>query len=144
MGVTGPIPVMTTRFLQLPTPISFQVMVHRIHTGAELLNSYVVGGTDFKEVTYPGDRNDCNACHVGTSYQVPLPSTNIAVTTPNWYWSPTQPIAAACLACHDSPSTAAHAFLNTTTFGGSAVTAESCPVCHKEGADFAVTKAHAR
>ena len=126
------------------TPISFQVMVHRIHTGENLINPYVVGGTNFQEVLYPGDRRNCAKCHVGTSYQVPLPATNIAVATPNWYWTPTQPIAAACLACHDSVSTAAHAFLNTTTFGGSAVTAESCPVCHKEGADFAVTQVHAR
>jgi OmcA/MtrC family decaheme c-type cytochrome len=123
-------------------PLSFQVMVHRIHTGAELTNSYVVGGTDFKEVTYPGDRRNCAACHVGTSYQVPLPATNLAVTTPNWYWTPTLPITAACLGCHDTTTTAAHAFINTTVLGGKSV--ESCEVCHKESADFAVTKVHAR
>jgi OmcA/MtrC family decaheme c-type cytochrome len=124
------------------TPISFQVMIHRIHTGSNLTNSYVVGGTDFKEVTYPGDRRDCTACHVGTSYQVPLPATNLAVTTPNWYWTPTLPTAAACLGCHDTTTTAAHAFINTTVLGGKSV--ESCEVCHKESADFAVTKVHAR
>jgi len=126
------------------TPISFQVMAHRIHTGAELLNPYVVGGTNFQEVTYPGDRRNCAACHTGTSYQVPLPSTNVATATPNWYWTPTQPVAAACLGCHDSVSSAAHAFINTTTFGGSTLTVESCVVCHNESADFAVVKSHAR
>jgi OmcA/MtrC family decaheme c-type cytochrome len=124
------------------TPISFQVMVHRIHTGENLSGPYVVGGTDFSDVRYPGDRRDCAACHAGTSYTVPLPATNIAVTTPNWYWTPTQPIAAACLACHDNVSTAAHAFLNTATFG--TVTAESCPVCHQETAAFSVSSVHAR
>lgn len=124
------------------TPISFQIMAHRIHTGQELLNPYVVGGTNFQEVTYPGDRRDCAACHVGTSYQVPLPATNIAVTTPNWLWTPTLPTAAACLACHDSVSTAAHAYINTAVIGGTSI--ESCEVCHKEVADFAVTKVHAR
>jgi OmcA/MtrC family decaheme c-type cytochrome len=124
------------------TPISFQVMVHRIHTGENLSGPYVVGSTDFSDVRYPGDRRDCAACHAGTSYTVPLPATNIAVTTPNWYWTPTQPIAAACLACHDDVSTAAHAFINTTTFGS--ITAESCPVCHQETAAFSVSSVHAR
>jgi OmcA/MtrC family decaheme c-type cytochrome len=138
----------TTTFVASTTPISFQVMIHRIHTGADLTNSYVVGGTDFKEVTYPGDRRDCAACHVGTSYQVPLPATNLAVTTPNWYWTPTLPISAACLGCHDTTTTAAHAFINTTVLGGKSV--ESCEVCHKEKDSanfqppFAVTKVHAR
>ena len=124
------------------TPISFQVMVHRIHTGADLTSTYSIGSTNFNGVLYPGDRRDCAKCHVGTSYTVPLPATNIAVTTPNWYWTPTQPIAAACLACHDDVSTAAHAFINTTTFG--TVTAESCPVCHQETAAFSVSSVHAR
>ncbi len=124
------------------TPISFQVMVHRIHTGENLETPYMLGGTNFQEVLYPGDRRDCAACHVGTSYTVPLPATNIAVSTPNWFWSPTKPMAAACLACHDSVSAAAHAFINTTTLG--TITAESCPVCHQEGAAFAVSSVHAR
>jgi OmcA/MtrC family decaheme c-type cytochrome len=124
------------------TPISFQIMVHRIHTGENLLAPYMLGGTNFQEVRYPGDRRDCVACHVGTSYTVPLPATNIAVTTPNWYWTPTQPIAAACLACHDDISSAAHAFINTTTFG--TITAESCPVCHQATATFSVSSVHAR
>ncbi len=133
------------------TPISFQILAHRIHTGENLLNPYVVGGTNFQEVTYPGDRRNCSACHVNTastpvmvppSTQIPLPSTNIAVTTPNWMWTPTLPTAAACLACHDSVSTAAHAYINTAVFGGTSI--ESCQVCHKEVADFAVSKVHAR
>lgn len=126
------------------TPISTQILVHRIHTGDNLSGPYVVGGTDFSDVRYPGDRRDCAACHVGTSYQVPLPATNIAVTTPNWYWTPTLPTAAACLACHDATSSAAHAFINTTVLPNGSLTVESCEVCHKEAADFAVTKVHAR
>ncbi len=122
--------------------VSFQVMVHRIHTGVDETTPYIIGSTNFQEVTYPGDRRDCARCHVGTSYTLPLPSTNIAVTTPKNFWSPTLPATAACLACHDAVSTAAHAFINTTTLGGKSV--ESCEVCHKESADFAVTKVHAR
>lgn len=131
-------------FVASTTPISFQILVHRIHTGDNLSGPYVVGGTDFSDVRYPGDRRDCTACHAGTSYQVPLPATNIAVTTPNWYWTPTLPTAAACLACHDAASSAAHAFINTTVLPNGSLTVESCEVCHKEAADFAVTKVHAR
>ncbi len=122
--------------------VSFQHMVHRIHTGEEQNFPYIIGSTNFQEVTYPGDRRDCVKCHVGTSYQVPLPATNIAVTTPKNFWNPTLPTSTACLACHDATTSAAHAFINTTTLGGKQV--ESCEVCHSESADFAVTKVHAR
>jgi OmcA/MtrC family decaheme c-type cytochrome len=123
--------------------ISMQWMVHKIHTGEELAGDFVLGGTSFKEVLYPGDRRNCSACHVGSSYTVPLPATNVATVTPKNYWSPTLPTAAACLGCHDSVATAAHAFINTTTFGGT-TQVESCAVCHKESADFPVSKSHAR
>jgi OmcA/MtrC family decaheme c-type cytochrome len=122
---------------------SMQYMVHKIHTGEELENDYYQGLTNnYKEVLYVGDRRNCLACHVGNTYVVPLPATNVAVDTPKNYWTPTLPITTACITCHDSISTVAHAFINTTTLGGMQV--ESCAVCHKEGADFAVSKAHAR
>jgi OmcA/MtrC family decaheme c-type cytochrome len=93
-------------------------------------------------VLFPGDRRDCNKCHIGTTFTIPLPATNIATITPANFWSPTQPVATACLACHDSVSTAAHAYLNTVTLGNMEI--ETCEVCHKEGADFAVSKVHER
>jgi len=118
-------------------------MVHKIHTGEELEKDYWQGlNNNYKEVLYPGDRRNCLACHVGSTYTVPLPATNVATDTPKNYWTPTMPIATACISCHDSTSTAAHAFINTTTLGGMQV--ESCVVCHKETADFAVSKSHAR
>jgi OmcA/MtrC family decaheme c-type cytochrome len=122
--------------------ISLQWMAHKIHTGEELSGDYVLGNTSFKEVLYPGDRRNCLACHVGNTYTVPTPAGTVATVTPKNYWSPTMPIATACLGCHDSVSTAAHAFINTTTFGTMQV--ESCEVCHKESAEFAVSKSHAR
>ncbi len=122
--------------------VSMQWMVHKIHTGEELTGDYKIGNTSFKEVLYPGDRRNCNACHVGTSYTVPVAAGTVATATPKNYWSPTMPIAAACLGCHDAVTTAAHAFINTTAFGGMQV--ESCEVCHKESADHAVSKIHAR
>jgi OmcA/MtrC family decaheme c-type cytochrome len=123
--------------------LSLQYMVHKIHTGEELENDYFIGtSTNFKEVLYPGDRRNCNACHDGDTFTAPLPGGNAPVLTPKNFWSPSMPTATACMSCHDSASTAAHVFLNTATFGTTQV--EACAVCHKESADFAVTKAHAR
>jgi len=77
--------------------IDMRTMVHKIHTGEELEGDYTIGTTNFNGILYPGDRRNCLACHVGTSYQVPLPSTNLAVTTPRDLWSPTLPNTASCI-----------------------------------------------
>ena len=119
-----------------------RTMIHKIHTGEELEGDYAIGGTSFKEVRYPGDRRNCNACHVGTTYTLPLPSGLSPVTTPQGLWTPTLPAAASCISCHDGIDAGAHAFLNTATIAGKQY--ESCSVCHKESADFAVSVVHAR
>lgn len=121
--------------------IHFKVMIHRIHTGEDLTSDFTIWGgspATFNNVTFPGDRRDCTTCHAGSSYTLPLALGLLASSTPRWYWTPTQPVAAACLACHDSLVAAAHAAVNTSSLG------ESCNVCHKEGAEFAVTRLHAR
>jgi OmcA/MtrC family decaheme c-type cytochrome len=116
----------------------FKWMIHKIHTGEELSSDYSIGNTNFTEVRYPGDRSDCLQCHVDNGFVVPVPAGRTEVKTPGNWWTPTYPTAAACLSCHDSIEAAAHAIINTATFG------ESCAVCHKETADFAVKKVHAR
>jgi OmcA/MtrC family decaheme c-type cytochrome len=126
-----------------PQSIHFKYMVHKIHSGAELENGYFVYGYrsaehDYGHVEYPGDLRNCEKCHVNDSYELPLPKGVLATTTPRDWWTPTEPIAAACLSCHDDDSTTIHADANTTFFG------ESCSTCHGEGKDFAVSKAHAR
>ncbi len=123
--------------------VDMKLMIHKIHTGEELAYDYTVYGfgknpINFNEVLYPGDRRNCAACHVGTSYVVPLPSVVTPTTTPRGFWTPTLPTAAACLGCHDSLEAAAHAYVNTTPVG------EACSVCHKESADAGVSKAHSR
>jgi OmcA/MtrC family decaheme c-type cytochrome len=117
--------------------IDFKIMIHKLHTGEELTREYL----SFNEVLYPGDRRDCLRCHVGSTYTVPLPSTATPSTTPRDFWSPMLPTAAACLGCHDSVEAAAHAYVNTANFSIGPV--ESCEVCHKESAEFAVSKEHA-
>jgi OmcA/MtrC family decaheme c-type cytochrome len=118
--------------------IHFKWQIHKIHRGGVLENGYQIGTNNLSYVAYPGDLRDCVKCHVGTSYTLPLPANLLPTVTPRNYWTPTAPVSAACLGCHDSVEAAAHALINTASFG------ESCSVCHKEGAEFAVTKVHAR
>lgn len=123
--------------------IHLKFMVHRIHTGEELMRDYTLygfGGTphNYNEVLYPGDLRNCETCHVNGSQQVPSAGLLPTLATENEFYSPIAPDSAACLGCHDSREAAAHASLNTAIFG------ESCAVCHGEDKDFAVDRVHAR
>lgn len=127
--------------------IDLPILIHKIHTGENLNNDFTIYGfggskNNFNDIRYPGDRRDCLQCHVAGTYTVPVAKTATPVTTPRSYWNPTMPTAAACLACHDSLDAAAHALINTAIIQGNQ--AESCSVCHKEGADNAVSLVHAR
>jgi len=131
--------------------VSFQRMIHRIHTGENMTQDYTIigfGGStnNFNEVRFPGDTRNCAKCHASTAaYTLPLQQTNIgSVTTLRDYFTPHGPATAACLGCHDNKDAAAHAFLNTATFPGSTIPAESCATCHGTGKDHSVEKAHAR
>jgi len=126
-----------------PTSINFRFMIHRWHTGEELTRDFKIYRTfgifsPNEEVHFPGDRRNCSKCHVGNSYMLPLPETMANTLAPREFYSPLGPAASACLGCHDSKDTAAHAFQMTAPFG------ESCAACHGEGKDFAVSKVHAR
>ncbi len=125
-----------------PTSINFRFMIHRIHTGEELSRDFTVyrtrGVFNFNEVLFPGDRRNCAKCHVNNSYQLPMAASMANTVAPREFYSPLGPAASACLGCHDGSDAAAHTYLMTAPFG------ESCAVCHGEGADFAVTKVHAR
>ena len=117
--------------------VDFKHMIHRIHTGEELSEPFVLGGfpaptvddpegspVDFGEVRFPGDRRDCQSCHVDDNPVLPLESTVwtrfetlTCVEDPGadgdaycndrssseWFLSPTT---AACVGCHDSPAAA--------------------------------------
>lgn len=124
--------------------IQFAHMIHRIHTGEESDREYTIYGyrgseNDFTEVRYPGDRRNCNACHVNGSEQLPLPEGLLNVTSPRGLLNPVGPTAAACTACHTSVPAASHALSNTTSQLG-----EACAACHATGRDFGVPKIHAR
>jgi OmcA/MtrC family decaheme c-type cytochrome len=136
-----------------PQGINFNLMVHRIHTGENLLadkRPYVIVGfggshNDFSDVSYPamspagatGDTRNCSMCHVNSSEQN-LPAGLNAVTDPQGPINPILPVASACTGCHVQITTASHALANTTTLG------ESCTVCHSPGAAFSVGEVHAQ
>ena len=125
--------------------VSFQRQIHRIHTGENLTQPYVIGSSNFNEVKFPGDTTDCAKCHTGNSFTLPLAQTNIAsVATLRDYFSPQGPATVACLGCHDNRDAAAHAYLNTVTFPGSTVPAEACATCHGTGKDWDVARVHAK
>lgn len=128
--------------------IAFKRMIHRIHSGENLTQDFTIYGNgnranNFNEIRYPGDRRNCATCHVANSFLLPLPAGQDNVTTLRDFFSPQGPATAACLGCHDSRDAAAHAYLNTTTFGGTNP-AEACATCHGRGKDQDVAKAHAR
>lgn len=131
----------------LPESVSFQRLIHRIHSGAELNQDYTVygfGGTPFtfNNIHFPGDRRNCAACHVNNSHRLPVGINNAPVNTQRDFFSPQGSGTAACLGCHDSKDAAAHAFLNTTQFAGKP--AEACGVCHGANSDWSADKVHAR
>jgi len=139
--------------------VDFKRMIHQIHTGDRLqVKPYLIYGfgpppqnysiIDFSDVRYPGDRRDCAKCHVDSSYLIP-PFPGTALGTLITHLDPTTgdqvpdgrlaPIQSACTACHDDEDAVAHAQTNTAADG-----TEACPVCHEEGATFAVSVVHAR
>ena len=131
-----------------PESIDFRTMIHKIHTGEELQTPYVVFGfgnvpIDFGHVLFPGDRRNCEGCHVNGSQQLPLPQGLLPVVNPRGFIPLQNPATAACLGCHTTRAAASHALVN----GGSAENnplGESCDVCHGRNAEFSVDRMHAR
>ena len=133
---------------QLPVEsIDFKRMIHRIHTGENLTHDFTIYGfgtppsvNNFNEIRFPGDRRDCETCHIaGTEEVIGTPPAGwLATNTPRDWYTPMLHNATACLGCHDTQAAAAHAFLNTAPFG------EACAVCHGADGEVAVDKVHAR
>jgi OmcA/MtrC family decaheme c-type cytochrome len=123
--------------------IHFKTMVHKIHTGENLETNFTIIGyqgsvINFNDVTYPGDRRNCQKCHVDDSNQIPLPDGVLPSVAPRDYINPEQPTTAACLSCHTGKDAASHALINISTLG------ESCTVCHGQTSEFSIDKVHAR
>jgi OmcA/MtrC family decaheme c-type cytochrome len=134
--------------------INFSLLVHRIHDGVNVTANggkpYIVVGfggshNDFSDVLYPAFSpsgsatflENCSMCHVNGSEQN-LPEGLNAVTDPQGWINPSQPVASACSGCHVSKPAASHFLANTDALG------ESCSICHAAGAQFAVDAVHAQ
>jgi OmcA/MtrC family decaheme c-type cytochrome len=127
-----------------PESINFKTMIHKIHTGAELKTQFTVMGhgnsvNNFNDVGYPGDRRDCQQCHLANTNLVPLPAGTIGQAAPRDYITTQGATTAACLSCHDTKAAAAHALINTSSTLG-----ESCEACHSTGMQAGVDKVHDR
>jgi OmcA/MtrC family decaheme c-type cytochrome len=133
--------------------INFALMVHKIHTGANLASfnsTYIVVGhggslSNFDNVLYPAmgptgaprDTAQCYMCHTNNSEAV-FPIGLNPVTDPQGLLNPAPATTSACTACHLKTSSMAHAVSQTDPRFG-----ESCDVCHAAGTAFDVLQEHA-
>ncbi len=127
-----------------PESVHFKWMIHRIHTGAELEDPFIVYGhggsvNDYSHVGFPGDLRSCGMCHDSGTYELPLPDGLLPTDTAEErdFIGPMLPATAACLSCHDSVAAAAHAYTQTAPFG------EGCASCHGSEREFSVDMVHA-
>jgi OmcA/MtrC family decaheme c-type cytochrome len=140
--------------------INFNLLVHRLHDGVNAATNpegppkypYIVVGhggsvSDFSGTLFPAMSpsgsapymQDCALCHVNSTEQNDLTITGLnAVTDPQGWVTPNQPMSSACGGCHVSKVEAIHFLSNTDSLG------ESCAVCHASGAQFAVDAVHAQ
>jgi OmcA/MtrC family decaheme c-type cytochrome len=126
-----------------PRSIDFKLLIHRIHTGHDLENDYTVYGFrgsehNYNELHYPGDRRNCEKCHVDESYVEALGNADTVSGHEFFDPTPMPPNTTACTGCHDSESMQAHAWVQIAPFG------EACMACHGEGKEFSVARSHAR
>ncbi len=126
---------------QLPAEgIQFGMMVHRIHAGKQQIRPYWIAApaNSFNDVGFPNELNNCAACHVNGSENLPLADTDLNVVDPSGWIKNAGPASAVCSGCHVSKTAASHFLLNTSVLG------EACGVCHGVNGDFSVAKVHAK
>ncbi len=126
---------------QLPAEgIQFGMMVHRIHAGKQQIRPYWIAApaNSFNDVGFPNELNNCAACHVNGSENLPLADTDLNVVDPSGWIKNAGPASAVCSGCHVSKTAASHFLLNTSMLG------EACGVCHGVKGDFSVAKVHAK
>lgn len=127
--------------------VHFKRMIHRLHTGRNLGEPFVVyGGPQAKpvpnnlaEIRFPGDRRNCLKCHEPGAYELPLPAGVLptAMHQADGTIKPLTPVLSACVGCHTRDSAKAHMEAQIASVGR-----ESCDVCHGRGREFAVDKMH--
>jgi len=115
--------------------IDFKVMIHKIHTGENLLvKPYMVSGGIFSDVRYPRDRKDCEACHIAGTYGLPLLPGLLGTSISTGPWMTNNdskntrlaPMQSVCTSCHDDHASHANTFTD-------AKLGEQCLSCHATG-----------
>jgi OmcA/MtrC family decaheme c-type cytochrome len=108
----------------MPTAsINFRVMIHKIHTGEDLtVKPYIIYGfggnpQNFSDVRFPGNRADCEECHLPTTNLLDPGSgilgpdildttvrdfTKTDGTLDSWTNFFTTPVISTCTSCHDN------------------------------------------
>jgi OmcA/MtrC family decaheme c-type cytochrome len=123
--------------------IHFKELIHKVHNSANLVSTYTIYGfggsvNNFNSILFPGNTQDCVKCHAAGTQNVPLPNGVLNTQTAReWITPTTQPMTAACTACHDDKASSAHALGNTSSILG-----ESCDVCHGASGAYAVSTVH--
>lgn len=130
---------------------NFRTMLHKIHMGKKLpdASTFTVVGSGtapypdnftantFEHILFPampGATENCQKCHgaTNTAWLQPAPRDH-----PTEQGSPVLVWRFACVTCHDSAITQAHALQYTTPAG-----VETCATCHAPGASEAVDVVH--
>ncbi|MFU8833230.1 MAG: OmcA/MtrC family decaheme c-type cytochrome, partial [Wenzhouxiangella sp.] len=112
--------------------IDFRVMIHKIHTGANLTQPFEICGrgceafgqppSDFSEVHFPQSTQNCVACHDPAN-----PATPQAINVAN------APTAATCASCHDGLSFDETGLTNERRgHPGLAQPNSTCAACHSD------------
>jgi OmcA/MtrC family decaheme c-type cytochrome len=132
-----------------PENVHYKRLIHRIHTGVNLGESFIVyGGTpakpgpiEFGDIRFPGDRRNCTKCHVPGANELPVAAGMLPTQLPQAEGGVKviQPIASTCVGCHNKET--AKSDMETLTASNGQ---ESCVVCHGAGREFSVTKMHRR
>jgi len=130
------------------TPIHFKVLIHKIHSGENLTQPFVIGNLNANEVRYPRDRRDCLACHVdetppafGLPLRTGVQPTSVgmgAIQNNSADDAKIGPTRAVCTTCHDDTTVTLPHVLNQTI----SPTSELCASCHTTGLTFGPDRVH--
>jgi len=130
-----------------PETMHFKRLIHRIHTGRNLGEPFIVYGgpaaspvpVNLGEIRFPGDRRNCLKCHEAGANELPLPEGVLptAMFQADGSVKHLTPIVSACIGCHTKEPAKAHMEAQIANVGR-----ESCVVCHGSAREFAVDKMH--
>ena len=107
--------------------VNMGYMIHAIHASSVRTNAYIAAGTDYSDASYSRSPAECQACHDGDTFTLPLAAERLGTTNNTGATAiedgffPSEAVArdptddnkispetAACVACHDSEIAISH------------------------------------